>query len=76
MWNQKYDTNEPIYETEIDSQAQRTDLWGLMGRELGEGWSGRLGLANVSYYIYIYIYMNDKQQSPTVQDGELYFSIL
>ena len=26
MWNLKYDTNEPIYETETDSQTQRTDL--------------------------------------------------
>ena len=25
MWNLKYDTNEPIYETETDSQ--RKDLW-------------------------------------------------
>ena len=53
MWNQKYNTNEPIDETETDSQAQRTDLWWLMGRELGEGWSRRLGLANVSLYIYV-----------------------
>ena len=27
MWNLKYDTNEPIYETETDPQIQRTDLW-------------------------------------------------
>ena len=27
MWNLKYDTNELIYETERDSQAQRTELW-------------------------------------------------
>ena len=27
MWNLKYNTNEPIYETETDSQIQRTDLW-------------------------------------------------
>ena len=26
MWNVKYDTNEHIYETETDSQTQRTDL--------------------------------------------------
>lgn len=29
-----------------------------MGGELGEGWRGRLGLANVSYYIYIYMINN------------------
>ena len=43
-------TNESIYETE--SQTQRTD-WRLpSGRGLpkGRAWSGRLGLANVSFY--------------------------
>ena len=25
MWNLKYDTNEPTYKTETDSQTQRTD---------------------------------------------------
>ena len=27
MWNLKYGTNEPIYKTETDSQAHRTDVW-------------------------------------------------
>ena len=27
MWDLKYDTNEPIYKTEIDSQTQKTNLW-------------------------------------------------
>ena len=27
MWNLKYDTNEPTYKTETDSQTQRTDFW-------------------------------------------------
>ena len=49
MWNLNYDTNEPIYETE--SRTQRTDLRLPRGRGLGEGWSGRLGLADVSFYI-------------------------
>ena len=50
MWNLKYDTNEPIYETETESRTWRTD-WSLpMGRGLEEGWSGRLGLADVSFY--------------------------
>ena len=26
MWNPKYDTNEPIYKVEMDSQTQGTDL--------------------------------------------------
>ena len=51
MWNLKYDTNELICETETDSQTERTDLWLPRGRELGEGWSGRLRLADISYYV-------------------------
>ena len=51
IWNLKYDTNEPIYETETDSQTKRTDWWLPRGRGLGEGCSGRLGLADVSFYI-------------------------
>ena len=26
-WDLKYDTNEPIYKTETDSETLRTDLW-------------------------------------------------
>ena len=50
MWNLKYDTNELIYETETDSQTQRTDLW-LPGGGLEEGCIGDLGLADENYYI-------------------------
>ena len=35
MWNLKYDTNEPIYEQETDSQTQRTDLWLPRGEDGG-----------------------------------------
>ena len=50
MWNLKYDTNEPIYETETESRTEQTG--GLpSGRGLGKGWNGRLGLAVVSFYI-------------------------
>ena len=38
MWNLKYDINELIYETETDSQIQRSDLW-LPGRR---GWRKEL----------------------------------
>ena len=40
MWNLKYDTNELIYETETDSQTQRTELLlpGGRGREGGMEW--------------------------------------
>ena len=33
MWNIKYDTNELIYETEIDSQIYSTDWWLPRGRD-------------------------------------------
>ena len=47
MWNLKYDTSETIYETEqIHGHREQPK-----GRRLGEGWSGKLGLADISYYI-------------------------
>ena len=33
VWNLKYDTNEHVYETETDSQTQRSELW--LPREWG-----------------------------------------
>ena len=51
MWSLKYDTNELIYQIETDSQTYTTDLWLPTGRGLREGWSGRLGLVDVNYYI-------------------------
>ena len=42
-WNLKYDRNELFYETETESQTQRTD-W-CLPREMG------LGLADANYYI-------------------------
>ena len=51
MWNLNYDTNELIYETEIDSQTQKTDLWLPSGRVVREAWAGSLGLADTNYYI-------------------------
>ena len=51
MWNLKYDTNEPTYGTETDSQTKTIDLWLPEWGGLGEGWNGSLGLAVVSYYI-------------------------
>ena len=38
-WSLKYDTNEPIYETETESGTERTDLWLPRGRG-GEGRDG------------------------------------
>ena len=51
MWNLKYDTNDPIYRTETDSQTQRTYLW--LPRERGErvGGTESLGLADANYDI-------------------------
>ena len=44
MWNLKYDTNEPIYETETDSQTWRTDLWLPRGRERGREMDWEFGV--------------------------------
>ena len=58
-WTLKYNTNEPIFKTETDS-----DLWLLRGRgdwggmEWSLWWTG--------------IYSLDKQQSPTVNHREIY----
>ena len=51
MWNLKYDINELIYETETDSQTQRTDLELPREREFGERRTGSLGLADANYYM-------------------------
>ena len=51
MWNLKYDTNEPIYETETDSQTQKTYLWLLTGSGEEEGGMGSLGLVSANYYM-------------------------
>ena len=40
MWDQKYDTYEHIYETEIDSQTERTDLQLPRRRGVGKGGTG------------------------------------
>ena len=46
MWNLKYDTNEPIHETENESQTQRIDWWLPRGR-----WGRSLGFADANWYI-------------------------
>ena len=38
-------------ETETESWTYRTDWWLSKGRALVEGWRGRLGLADVGYYM-------------------------
>ena len=56
MWHLKYDTNEPIYETETDSQTQRTDLWVL---RQGGMWAGEEGLGVWDEQMQIIIYRMD-----------------
>ena len=51
MWNLKYDTNEPIYKTETNSQTWTTALWLPRGTEGGEAWIESLGLADANYNI-------------------------
>ena len=64
MWNLKYDTNELIYETETDSQTERTDLWGPRGG----GWE-REGVGIWGLQVQTSKYRMDKQQAPTVYTG-------
>ena len=49
--NLKHDTNEPFHETETQSQTQKPDRWLPNGRGLEGGWNGRLGLAEVSFFM-------------------------
>jgi len=46
MWNLKYDTNEPSMKQK-QTHRHRVDWWMPRGR----GWNGKLGSAEVSYYI-------------------------
>ena len=50
MWNLKYDTNEPIYKTNRLTDIENR-LVAAKGGGVGEGRIGRLGLADVNYYI-------------------------
>ena len=51
MWNRKYETNEPVYKTETDSQTfTRTDLWLPEGEESWVGWE-----VGVSRYKLLYV---------------------
>ena len=50
MWNLKYNTNEPLYETETDPQTQRTDLGLPRGRGSGEEANRSLRSADANYY--------------------------
>ena len=49
MQNLKYDTNELIYQTEIDSQTLKTNLWLPKGKS-GEEQIRSVGLADTNYY--------------------------
>ena len=50
IWNLEYDTDEPICATETDSWIQKTDIVVVKGEGRWKELSGRLGLAEVSYY--------------------------
>ena len=47
----QYDRNEPVNETETESQTWRTGWWWPQQMGLGDGWRGRGGFANGDYYI-------------------------
>ena len=59
MWNLKYDTNEPIYKTEIDSRTRRTDLWLPRG-----GHRRKDGVGGWAQQMYTLVCGADKQHGP------------
>jgi len=50
MWNLKYGTNEPMYNTETDSGIEKR-LVVVKGEGEGVGWMRSLGLEDANYYI-------------------------
>ena len=62
MWVLKYDTNEPLYDTEIDSHREQTGV----AEGGGGGMEWEAGLADVSY-----LYRRDRQ-SPSAEPRALY----
>ena len=70
MWNLKYDTNEPIYET--DSQTQRTELWLPRGRGGGGGMDWEFG---ISWCKLLYIEWINNKVSYCITQGTI-FNIL
>ena len=65
MWNLKYDANESIYTTEIDSQTQKTNLWLLKGKgqDKLEAWDQQIRTT---------MYKIEKQQGFMVQLQEIH----
>ena len=61
MWNLKYGTNDPVYET--DSQTQRSDLWLPRGGGSGLGVSG--------WQMQTITFKTNKQQGRNLQHKEL-----
>ena len=47
MWNLKYDSNEPLYETETDSHTEQT-CGCPDGGVAGEEWTGSLELVDAN----------------------------
>ena len=54
MWNLKYDTNELIYETETNSQTERTELWPpRWGSRGGKDWEFGISRGKLLYIEWI-----------------------
>ena len=49
MWNLKYDTNEPIYETETDSQTYHKVWLAIKAYEGGKDWEFGISGGKLSY---------------------------
>ena len=68
MWNLKYNTNKPIYESETESQTEGVDWWLPRGRGVGEAWSGVW-----DHQMQTVAARLDKQQGPTEWYRELFY---
>ena len=66
MWDWKYDTNELIYKTEINSSRKQIYAYQRVSWRRGDK------LDVWDYHTHTTIYKIDKQQGPTVQHRELY----
>ena len=76
MWNPKYDTNEPIYETE----TQREETGGCHGEGTGRGMQQEAGVSRYKFLskqvrskILLYITENYIQYSMINHNGKEYF---
>ena len=68
MCNLKHGTKGPTDRTERDAQTWRTGLWVSEGEGEEVGWMENLGLLDVNYFIYLFIFLLFRA-APTANGG-------